>query len=64
MTPEEEVQQLKALLHQQARRLDYAVMQLEREAKFMPKWKPENRRFYRAYDTVTEVRDTLEGAAR
>jgi hypothetical protein len=41
-------------------RLDYAVLQLAREAKFLPEWKPENKRFYRALGTVTEVRDGLE----
>lgn len=41
-------------------RLDYAVLQLEREAKFMPKWKIETKRFHRAHDCVREVRDDME----
>jgi len=48
-------------LHAQLRRLDYAVLQLTREAKFLPEAKPENRRFHRAYACVTEVRDELQG---
>lgn len=37
------------------RRLEYAELQLAREAKFLPRYKPENDRFYRAYDTCSEV---------
>ena len=48
-------------LHAQLRRLDYAALQLTREAKFMHRHNPEHRRFFRAYDTVTEVRDDLQG---
>jgi len=61
MTPEEELARLKEALAVQTRRLDYAVLQLTREAKFLPESKLENRRFHRAYATVTEVRDTLAG---
>jgi len=61
MTPEEELALLKETLATQTRRLDYAVLQLTREAKFLPESKPENRRFHRAYSTVTEVRDALAG---
>lgn len=60
MTDEDEARFREALLVQK-RRLDYAVLQLTREAKFLPESKPENRRFHRAFATVTEVRDTLEG---
>jgi hypothetical protein len=56
---EEENERLRQQIEAQARRLDYAVMQLDREAKFLPEWKPENRRFHRAYTVVAEVRDAL-----
>lgn len=36
-------------------RLRYALRQLEKEARFMPRGVPENSRFYRAYDTLVEV---------
>jgi hypothetical protein len=55
----DELTRIKAEVEVQVRRLDYAVMQLEREAKFLPEWKPENRRFHRAYVAVKEVRDAL-----
>lgn len=61
---EEEIARLRTLVAVQARRLDYAFIQLEREAKFLPKNKPENRRFYRALNVVEEVRDTLSNEAR
>lgn len=40
-------------------RLDYAVLQLQREARFLTPTNPGNRRFYRAFETTTEVRDEL-----
>jgi hypothetical protein len=43
--------------------MDYVVSLLEREAKFLPEYKPENRRFHRAYATVQEVRDALVAGA-
>ena len=64
MTDEEYIARLKAQIAEQERRLDYAVMQLNREAKFLPTWKPENARFYRALGCVTEVRDSLAELAR
>lgn len=54
-----EVDLLKAEIAAQRRRLDYAVLQLSREAKFLPEWNPENERFHRAFGVVTEVRDKL-----
>jgi hypothetical protein len=59
-----EIEELKAQVRDQRRRLDYAVMQLEREAQFLPEWKPENRRFNRAFKVVTEVRDELRKIER
>jgi hypothetical protein len=56
---EEENDRLRAEIQTQARRLDYAVMLLSREAKFLPTWKPETQRFHRAFGVVTEVRDAL-----
>jgi len=47
-----------------ARRLSYAELQLAKEAKFKPKRLTENNRFYRAYDTVSEVREALEQLGR
>ena len=49
---------LRAVINSQARRLDYAVMQM-REAKFKRVGGPEDARFLRAYGVVMEVRDTL-----
>lgn len=46
-------------LTRQSKRLDYAVLQLAREAKFRPKWNRENERFHRGFDTLVEVRDAL-----
>ena len=54
-----EMADLKAKIREQQRRLDYAVLQMGREAKFMPESNPENRRFYRAFSCVKEVRDEL-----
>ena len=45
-------------------RLDYAVLQLAREGKFLPADRPENRRFHRAFTCITEVRDDLEEVLR
>jgi hypothetical protein len=60
MSPEEEeLAQLRSVVAAQGRRLDYAVMLLAREAKFLPEWKPENARFHRALTAVSEVRDAL-----
>lgn len=58
---EEELAQLKQIVAAQQRRLDYAVLQLSREAKFLPESRPENRRFYRAFEVVVEVNETLRG---
>lgn len=54
-----EVDLLKAEIAAQRRRLDYAVLQLSREAKFLSDRKPEHARVLRAYSVVTEVRDKL-----
>lgn len=59
MDSDVELARLKEEIRAQRRRLDYVVLQLSREAKFLPEWKPENKRFYRAYSAVTEVRDEL-----
>jgi hypothetical protein len=53
-------EQVRAELAMQKGRLDYAVLQLAREAKFLPKHKPENARFHRAFETVSSVRDGLD----
>lgn len=53
-------EQVRAELAMQKGRLDYAVLQLAREAKFLPEHKPENARFHRAFNTVVGVRDALE----
>lgn len=58
---EQSEQELRAEIDRLSQRLDYVVLQLEREAKFMPTWKPETRRFHRAYDCVREVRDDMKG---
>jgi hypothetical protein len=50
---------LKAEIRAQRRRLDYAVLQMEREAKFKMGGRPEDARFLRAFGVVTEVRDKL-----
>lgn len=47
-----------------ARRLGYAELQLAKEAKFKPRRLTENNRFYRAYDTVSEIRETLQNQGR
>lgn len=54
-----EVEELKAQVREQRRRLDYAVLQLGREAKFLQEGMPEHRRFHRAFSCVKEVRDEL-----
>ena len=50
-------------MRQEARRLErrlaYVELQLSKEGKFLPRSIPENKRFYRAYDTCTEVRIDL-----
>lgn len=61
MSPEEELAQLKVHVATQAQRLQYALMQLDREAKFLPKWKPENNRFHRAHEVIAEVHASLAG---
>lgn len=53
-------EEVRAEVAAQKRRLDYVVLQLAREAKFLPQSKPENRRFYRAFDAVADTRDALE----
>lgn len=53
-------EEVRAEVAAQKRRLDYAVLQLAREAKFLPKYKPENARFHRAFDAVAETRDALD----
>lgn len=40
-------------------RLGYVRLQLQKEAKFLHRWKPENNRFYRAYDTLSEIIDQI-----
>lgn len=45
------------------RRLAYVELQLTKEAKFLPRDRCENNRFYRAYDTVTEIKDSLGNLA-
>lgn len=60
MTEAEELTRLKAEIATQKGRLDYAVLQMGREAKFLPEGNPENRRFHRAFSCVKEVRDALE----
>lgn len=57
---EKSEEELRLEIRKLVRRLDYAVMQLEREAKFQPTWKIETKRFHRAYDCVREVRDDME----
>ena len=58
---EEENARLRAVIDSQARRLDYAVLQMEREAKFKRAGRPEDARFLRAFGVVSEVRDALRG---
>jgi hypothetical protein len=60
VSAQEELTKLRQQVAVQAKRLDYVVLQLAREAKFLPEYKPENKRFHRALNTVVEVRDALD----
>lgn len=59
-----EIEELRAKIAEQQKRLDYVALQLVREAKFKPEWKSENRRFHRAFKVVLEVKDELGRLSR
>lgn len=57
------VKKMQAEASRLQRRLEYVELQLAREAKFLPRNRPENSRFYRAYDACTEIKLDLGNLA-
>lgn len=53
------IERMKAENQRLAKRLNYAELQMLREAKFKNRNRPEDQRFFRALDVVTEVKNDL-----